>query len=482
MRTLLGLVVWGVGISTLGLHAQTDHAKRIESVIAKEAAESASHTKHTIRTAVSGRDILVSGMADTEEERDRIVAALGRVRGGRVVVSRLNVLERAVPYSFYAKKSDEGLSYEGNVPTSRARLEFASKLGTAKLHRASGMPDAAWPRAVFQGVAALKLVREGNFEITGRTMTLSGKVLDLAAEREVRKMLARLPYRYTVKFDLETMDDGVPAEILLDFHAEEGARVSGKAPSGLATIHLAGALGLSKLGGKIDASPRGGREPIAEKLRTIGPWLSTFERLMVKAGEEHVIIDGELIRGADLELVREALVKAFGERAKIALQIAPPKHKDGVERINVATGKHEVFRGGYWLPVVNFAVSREACEAGTNAILESQEIDFVPGSKRLGPKSASILNSLAATLRHCLNNHDLQIEIGGHTDSFGPNRGNLALSIRRAGAVAAAMTARGVTDKAIIVRGYGATRPVPMAGTPDGRAAKQRTTIRWIKS
>ena len=41
-------------------------------------------------------------------------------------------------------------------------------------------------------------------------------------------------------------------------------RSAGKAPSGLATIHLAGALGLSKLGGKIDASPRGGKAPTAE--------------------------------------------------------------------------------------------------------------------------------------------------------------------------------------------------------------------------
>ncbi|MCP5080520.1 MAG: OmpA family protein [Alphaproteobacteria bacterium] len=482
MRILLGLVVWGVGIGALGLLAQSDHAKRIETAIAQEAIESASQSVHTIKTKVSGRDILVSGMADSETERDHIVAALSRVRGNRVVVSQLNVLERAEPYQFSGKKSEDGITYEGNVPTSTARLEFAAKLGTAKLHRAAGMPDRAWPRAVFQGVAALQLIREGDFELSGRTMTMTGKVLDLKAERKLRKALARLPHGYSVNFELEIVDDGLPAQITLDFHAEEGARVSGKAPSGLATIHLAGALGLSKLGGKIDASPRDGKAPIAAKLKTIGPWLPLFERLVVKAGQDYVIIDGELGRGSDLELIREELTEAFGENVAITLVEAPAKSKDGIERVNVATGKHEVLRNGYWFPVVDFTVSREACEAGTNAILQSEHIDFVPGSKRLGSKSVGILNDLAATLKHCLRDRSLFVEIGGHTNGWGDNRDNLALSIRRAGAVAAALTARGVTDKAMIARGYGATQPVITTGSADGRAAKQRTTITWFKS
>ncbi len=482
MRTLLGLVVWGVGIGALGYVAQTDHAKRIEAAIAHQASESASQSIHTIKTKVSGRDIIVSGMADSESEHDRIMAALRSVRGGRVIVSQMSILERAEPYQFLAKKSEEGVSYEGHVPTSAARLEFASKLGTAKLHRASGMPDAAWPRAVFKGVAALKFLEAGEFELSARTLTMTGKVIDPAAAAQVRKALANLPSGYQAKYDLETLDDGAPAEITLDFHAEEGARVSGKAPSGLATIHLAGALGLSKLGGKIDASPRRGKTPIASKLRTIGPWLSTFERLVVKAGEDKVYIDGELTPGADIELVREALTESFGQAAVIAVEEAPKKTKAGTERVNVATGQHEVFRDGYWFPVVDFKVSREACEAGTNAILQSNEIDFVPGSKRLGPKAVVILNSLAATLKHCLSDGSLFVEIGGHTDAWGESRGNMALSIRRAGAVAAALTARGVTDRAITVRGYGPTQPVITKDSAGGRVARQRTTITWFKS
>ncbi len=482
MRTLLGLVVMGVGISALGSVGLSDHAKRIEAGIAREAAGSVSQTVHTIKTKVAGRDITVSGLADSEAERNRIIAALSSVRGNRVVISRLNILERAEPYQFYGKKTAEGMSYEGNVPTSAARLSFASKLGTAKLHRASGMPDQEWPRAVFKGVAALKLMREGDFELSGRTLMLSGKVLDRAEERRVRKSLAFLPHGYSANVNLETMDDGIPANITLDFHAEEGVRVSGKAPSGLATIHLAGALGLSKLGGKIDASPRGGKDPIAAKLKTIGPWLPVFERLMVKAGEDYVIVDGEVTRGADVDLIREELAKSFGEAAAINLAVVPANKREGTERVNVATGRHEVYRGGYWLPVVNFTVSREACQAGTQAILESQEIEFVPGSKRLGPKSTGVLNSLAATLRHCLQDGTLSAEIGGHTGYWGEDRSNMALSMRRAGAVAAAMTSRGVAETALEVRGYGSTQPVPMSGALDGRAAKQRTTITWFKS
>ena len=417
MRTFFGLLVWVLGIGTLGMWAQGNHAPKIEAAIAEAALERAAASVHGLDIRVSGRDIRVNGVADSEEERKAIVAALRTVSGQRMVISQISILERATPYQFAGYKSEDGLAYEGHVPTSRSRLQFAARLGTAKLHKAAGMPDAQWPDVVFKAVSALKLLNAGDFELSGRTLTVTGVVNDPDAEAKVHASLGELPKGYSAKFALKTLDDGTPAEITLDFHAAEGARVSGKAPAGMATIHLASALKLSKLGGKIDSSIRGGKEQIYSRLEAIGPWLPLFERLTVKAGEASMKVEGELGAGTDIELVQAELDRAFGQSAAIELSDAESKAADGAERVNVATGQHEVFRNGYWLPAVDFTVSREACAAGTEEILKHEDIDFVDGSKRLGAKTAPILNKLAATLHHCLADSSLFVEIGGHTYS-----------------------------------------------------------------
>lgn len=69
------------------------------------------------------------------------------------------------------------------------------------------------------------------------------------------------------------------------------------------------------------------------------------------------------------------------------------------------------------------------------------------------------------------------VQIAGHTDATGARSLNQRLSERRAEAVAAHLSARGVDTARLITRGFADTRPVASNRTSAGRAANRRVEI-----
>ena len=69
----------------------------------------------------------------------------------------------------------------------------------------------------------------------------------------------------------------------------------------------------------------------------------------------------------------------------------------------------------------------------------------------------------------------LKIELSGHTDNVGNDEYNLNLSQRRADAVRAYLTSRGVDKSRVLAVGYGESKPVDSNDTKDGRANNRRT-------
>ena len=69
----------------------------------------------------------------------------------------------------------------------------------------------------------------------------------------------------------------------------------------------------------------------------------------------------------------------------------------------------------------------------------------------------------------------LIIELSGHTDNVGNDEYNLNLSQRRADAVRAYLTSRGVDKSRVSAVGYGDRKPVDSNDTIEGRANNRRT-------
>jgi OOP family OmpA-OmpF porin len=75
----------------------------------------------------------------------------------------------------------------------------------------------------------------------------------------------------------------------------------------------------------------------------------------------------------------------------------------------------------------------------------------------------------------------VRVEVGGHTDSTGPEAYNLGLSERRAGSVADYLSANGIDASRLTVVGFGEANPVADNGTRDGRAQNRRTELNVVE-
>ena len=105
-------------------------------------------------------------------------------------------------------------------------------------------------------------------------------------------------------------------------------------------------------------------------------------------------------------------------------------------------------------------------------------ISFETGSARLTYSSRQALKPVAKSFS---NQHDLKIEIAGHTDSQGPAQANMALSQKRAEAVRAFLIEQGVDGSRLTAKGYGETEPVAENDTAAGRAMNRRVEFRLLK-
>lgn len=124
-------------------------------------------------------------------------------------------------------------------------------------------------------------------------------------------------------------------------------------------------------------------------------------------------------------------------------------------------------------PIVvdNLAIETDASEE-INAVLQLEPILFQSATAVILAESESVLARAAEILQ---DNPDAVIEIGGHTDSLGPEDANQVLSEQRAQAVLQALRDLGVTNELTAV-GYGESRllvPDDKGDTPDKEEARQ---------
>lgn len=111
------------------------------------------------------------------------------------------------------------------------------------------------------------------------------------------------------------------------------------------------------------------------------------------------------------------------------------------------------------------------CQTDVDAAVNGKEILFDTGQTTISTASNGLLDGLATSLKSCAG---VAVEVAGHTDAQGAANTNLALSERRAKAVVAALTARGVPADRLTAKGYGETQPKVPSGPDDANAQNRR--------
>lgn len=103
---------------------------------------------------------------------------------------------------------------------------------------------------------------------------------------------------------------------------------------------------------------------------------------------------------------------------------------------------------------------------------------FEPGSSKLKPSSTEQLKNITELMKAYPN---VEIKIGGYTDSTGNADANLKLSQERANAVMSELVKLGVPANRMKAEGYGSKFPVAPNKTPAGRSKNRRIDIRVTK-
>ncbi len=112
------------------------------------------------------------------------------------------------------------------------------------------------------------------------------------------------------------------------------------------------------------------------------------------------------------------------------------------------------------------------------AVFTLNNVYFDFKSSVLRDESRFELDRVVAMLQR---NPEMVIEIGGHTDDTGTMAFNLKLSRERAGAVAVYFMKQGISEKRLVVKGYGIQHPVSGGTGEKARAMNRRVEIKILK-
>jgi len=165
----------------------------------------------------------------------------------------------------------------------------------------------------------------------------------------------------------------------------------------------------------------------------------------------------DAIRAEVLENLMAALPSGFSGAADLEITAAP-------DEANAETGSATQQK-----TAINDRAG--ACRDRLASAVKNQPVNFESTRTVIEPTSQRFLNVLSAALRDC---PAFEIEISGHSDASGNAEDNQKLSRNRADAVAAYLTARGVSLRRISTIGLGSALPIVSNETAFGRSQNRR--------
>ena len=148
------------------------------------------------------------------------------------------------------------------------------------------------------------------------------------------------------------------------------------------------------------------------------------------------------------------------------ISVSAPGYVEVIDTLWVVNEKRKVIERSFYLAPI---------EVGLTVALNNVYFDF--GKDRLSDQSFPELDKAGDFFK---TNSNVRFEIGGHTDSQGPDDYNLILSQARAQAVVDYLVIHGVNPSQLIAHGYGETRPIDSKKGKEAEAKNRRVEFKVL--
>jgi outer membrane protein OmpA-like peptidoglycan-associated protein len=362
----------------------------------------------------------------------------------------------AVVVSGYAPTNDERTAV-----VALATSAFRGRTVLNQVQIGAGQHD-GWSSCLETAVDALRRLKTGRAELTGRSLRVSG-VTD--SDQTVAGLPDEVRRRAGSNCDTDVSVALDPAAVAVAQAAEaerqaaEEARRRAEAERQTADAQRTEAERTAAEARRRDEEARRLAEEQKRRDEQIARERQEAERQRAEAEQRRR--DEEARRLAEEQKRRDEQIARESQRAE-----AEQRRRDQERQKQAAVPTPPVTeRPRTGNPVV------DACQDALSKVTREGTINFKRASFDLDPDSFTTLNRLAIAANDC---PDLIVEIEGHTDSEGTPERNQRLSNRRADAVKDYLVKAGVSVSRLIAIGYGQSRNIATNDTAAGRAQNRR--------
>ena len=421
------------------------------------AAQATAALKDTVldktRIAVSGRDVKLSADAFSEEGRRSATSQVEAVNGVRLVNDNTSLIPEAKPFVWSIERDVVRVTLSGNapLPAIKARLTEAARAALKGTEISDRMTLARGASSKFDNAALLLIdqvskLKDGKITLSDNMVTLTGMAREIGNREAIQAALKNLPEGFSVK------ENAIKAPPYV-FQATKDPVAN--------TVTLAGYVPDNNVHAAIVAAV--GRKFFSEKLvdnlkASVGAPQGFQNAVVAALGALSRVSTGSLvISDREVKLSGDSLYAVAADQIRSGI---------GGELPQGWTAKAEVS-----VKPVASAVDPTVCQQLFFELLAKAKIRFDSGRATIDKDSMGLLDKLIETALRC---PTANIEVAGHTDTDGDNNGNMALSEKRAQAVADYLIKAGLPADRLKAVGYGSSQPVAANDTDEGKAKNRR--------
>ncbi|MFI0395630.1 OmpA family protein [Paracoccus jiaweipingae] len=405
--------------------------------------------------------VTVTAITDSAAQKARLEAALRRAKPDGVgLVTDISAPRPVIaPFTLRLVKDAGGLHFDAcSADSDAARdriLAAAAQAGVTGQPVCTvglGAPTTQWATGAVAAIRALAALGAGSVTISDADVALQApaSVAQAQLDEVAARLETALPAIFTLKAEREAAGPAGPAEFTARIGRDDLLQLRGRVPDARMRDVVV-SMAQTRFGKVDDALRVDDTVPPGWTLRIIAA-LEAMDGLR----EGGIEVTPALIRisgvsgsrtASDQVATRLAQRLGAGADYQLAIRYDP--------RLDPAMG----------LP------DGAQCVDRLNKAMAGAEIGFEPNKARISGDTAPLMAALEKAMADC---DVFRIEIGGHTDSQGPEDFNQKLSHDRALAVRAAMEKAGIPVALIRAAGYGESQPIADNDTEAGREANRR--------